>query len=92
MKRTGVRNSLGVAALVAAGLALGTVSAGATSAGPRDEARIGDTPDRVQVREHDRIRNQQVRQTENTPLYRTFFAPLYEGGDSPWQRVKRAFN
>lgn len=92
MTKTRVTRSVGVAALVAAGLIFAAAPASATSAGPRDTPRIGDSVDRNQVREHDRIRKQQVRQTQGQSKERAFFGPLYEGRDSPWQRMKRAFD
>lgn len=92
MTKTRVTSSVGVAALVAAGLVFAAAPASATSAGPRDTPRIGDTVDRKQVREHDQVRTQQVRQTQGQSKERAFFGPLYEGRDSPWQRMKRAFD
>lgn len=81
-----------IAGLAAVTMLLGAAPAAATSVGPRDGQRFGDSVDRKQVREHERIRKQQVRQTQGTPLYRPFFAPLYEGSNSPWQRMKRSFD
>ncbi|TCK16629.1 hypothetical protein EV667_4399 [Ancylobacter aquaticus] len=92
MTKTRVKSSVGVAALVAAGLMIAAAPASATSAGPRDTPRFGDTVDRKQVRDHDRVRKQQVRQTQGQSKERAFFGPLYEGRDSPWQRMKRAFD
>lgn len=85
-------SSVGVAALVAAGLVSAAAPAGATSVGPRDTPRFGDSVDRKQVREHERIRKQQVRQTEGQSKQRAFFGPLYEGRNSPWQKMKRSFD
>lgn len=85
-------SSVGVAALIAAGLVFAAVPAGATSAGPRDTPRFGDNVDRTQVREHERVRKQQVRQTEGQSKTRAFFGPLYEGKNSPWQKMKRTFD
>ncbi|WP_428030992.1 hypothetical protein [Ancylobacter sp.] len=92
MTKTRVKTSVGVAALVAAGFVFVAAPASATSVGPRDKPQIGDSVDRKQVREHDRIRKQQVRQTQGESKERAFFGPLYEGRDSPWQRMKRAFD
>ncbi|WP_371347344.1 hypothetical protein [Ancylobacter sp. IITR112] len=85
-------SSVGVAALVAAGLVFAAAPAGATSVGPRDTPRFGDSVDRNQVREHERVRKQQVRQTQGQSKERAFFGPLYEGKNSPWQKLKRTFD
>lgn len=90
MTKTRMNGSVGVAALLAAGLVFSAVPAGATSVGPRDKTQIGDSVDRRQVREHDQVRRQQVRQNEDKSTVRAFFGPLYEGKNSPWQRMKRA--
>lgn len=92
MTKTHVKSPVSVAALVAAGLIVSAVPAGATSAGPRDQPRIGDSVDRNQVRQHEQVRRQQVRQNEGKSRERAFFGPLYEGRNSPWQRVKRVFD
>ncbi|MCK0208339.1 hypothetical protein MWN33_09875 [Starkeya koreensis] len=86
-----IRNT-GVAALAAVALIAAVVPASATSDGPRNQPRIGDSPDRVQVREHERVREKQVRANEGRPIYQPIFAPLYEGYNSPWQRMKRSFD
>lgn len=86
-----IRNT-GIAALAAAAVLAAVTPAAAISDGPRNQPRIGDTPDRVQVREHEKVRAKQVRANEARPLYQPIFAPLYEGYNSPWQRMKRSFD
>lgn len=81
----------GIAALAAAAVLAAVVPAGATSNGPREQPRVGEKPERAQVREHDRVREKQVRQTAGVPIYQPVFGPLYQGYNSPWQRMKRTF-
>jgi len=83
---------IGIAALATAAMLAVAAPAGATSNGPRDQAKFGDTPDRAQVRTHDQVRKQQVRQNDGQPVYRPLFSPLYEGRNSAWQKMKRAFD
>lgn len=87
-----ISRNIGIAALATAALLAVSAPAGATSVGPRDEARFGDSQDRKQVREHDTVRKQQVRQNAGQPMYRPFFHPLYEGRNSAWAKWKRAFD
>lgn len=82
----------GIAALAAAAVLVAAAPAGATSDGPRNQPRFGENSDRAQVREHDRVRERQVRANEGRPIYQPIFAPLYQGYNSPWQRVKRSFD
>lgn len=87
-----IAKKIGIAALATAAMLAVSAPASATSNGPRDEARFGDTPDRAQVREHDKVRKQQVRQNAGQPIYRPLFSPLYEGRNSAWSKMKRAFD
>lgn len=87
-----ISRNIGIAALATAALLVVSAPAGATSAGPRDGYRFGDSQDRQQVREHDKVRKQQVRRNAGQPVYRPLFSPLYEGRNSAWEKWKRAFD
>ena len=82
---------IGIAALAAATVVTMAAPAGAISAGPRNEARFGDSYDTLQRREHEKVRRQQVRQTQGVSKQQMFFGPLYQGYNSPLQRTKRFF-
>lgn len=81
-----------LSALAAVALLLVATPAGATSIGPRNEARFGDSVETVQRREHESVRRQQVRQTQGVSKQQMFFGPLYQGYNSPWQRTRRTFD
>lgn len=87
-----ISRNIGIAALATAALLVVSAPASATSAGPRDGYRFGDSQDRQQVREHDKVRKQQVRRNAGQPVYRPLFSPLYEGRNSAWEKWKRAFD
>ncbi len=81
-----------LSALAAVALLLVATPAGAASIGPRNEARFGDSVETVQRREHESVRRQQVRQTQGVSKQQMFFGPLYQGYNSPWQRMRRTFD
>ncbi|ADH89245.1 hypothetical protein Snov_1945 [Ancylobacter novellus DSM 506] len=84
------KRDVSLSALAAVAILLVATPAVAASSGPRNEARLGDSVETVQRREHESVRRQQVRQTQGVPKLQMFFGPLYEGRNSPWQRTKRA--
>lgn len=59
---------------------------------PGEQAQKLGSDDKRDVWERDRVRRQQIRQNAGTPMYEPFFAPLYEGRNSPAQSIKRTFN
>jgi len=81
-----------VAAVIA--LPLGIPTAGpahATSTSVRPLPPIGSEEQR-DVLEREKVRRQQVRQNRNNGLVEPIFAPLYQGHNSPGQKLKRLFD
>lgn len=62
----------------------------ATSTSTKPLPAIG-SEDQKEVLERERVRRHQVRQNQSNGLFEPIFAPLYEGYNSPTQKVKRVF-
>lgn len=68
-----------------------TVPAHATSTSTRPLPVIG-SEEQKDVLSREKVRRQQVRQNRGNGLFEPIFAPLYQGYNSPGQKVKRAFD
>ncbi len=87
-----ISKSIGIAVVATVAVLAVSAPASAASAGFRDQQRFGDSEDNKQRREHEQVRKQQVRQNASQPIYRPFFSPLYEGRNSAWSKMKKAFD
>ena len=87
-----ISKSIGIAVVATVAVLAVSAPASAASAGFRDQQRFGDSEDNKQRREHEQVRKQQVRQNAGQPIYRPFFSPLYEGRNSAWSKMKKAFD
>lgn len=81
------------AALAATFLLAAAPAAFANPPGPAPvDKRFGASVERKQMNEQEKVRAKQVKQVGNRPFYEPLFHPLYQGQNSPAQRVKRAFD
>ena len=86
-----ISKTIAIAAITMVIAAPLTVSAHATSTSTRPLPPIGSEEQR-DVLSREKVRRQQVRDNRHNGLFQPIFAPLYQGYNSPGQKMKRAFN
>lgn len=85
-----ISKTMGLTLLAASFVLPLAVPAHATSTSTKPLPQIGSS-EQKDVLERERLRRIQVKQNRNNGLFEPIFAPLYQGYNSPGQKMKRAF-